>query len=102
MARPREELGQLLREVANSTNVYYQPPSGIEMKYPAIRYSLADIDNIHADNQVYLQSRTYELIVIDEDPDSELSDAISKLPKCSFQRSYPADDLNHFVYRIEF
>jgi hypothetical protein len=34
-------------------NVYFQPPTGIEMQYPCIMYSRSDSVVVHADNRPY-------------------------------------------------
>lgn len=98
----RLELQTMLENVLGSRNVYFQPPASIRMKYPAIVYSRKDIENTFANNGVYLQGMSYELTVIDEDPDSEIVMAVSKLPMCSFDRHYTADNLNHDVFTLFF
>lgn len=72
------------------------------MQYPAIVYSRDDIENQHADNGAYIQSTAYQLIVIDKDPDSEIVEQVKKLPCCSFDRHYAADNLNHDAFTIYF
>lgn len=89
-----------LEELLGSKNVYYQPPASVQMKYPAIVYSRKDIENTFADNLVYNQSHSYEVIVIDQDPDSMFVEKISKLPTCRFDRHYTADNLNHDVFTL--
>lgn len=81
-------------------HVYYQPPVNVLMKYPCIRYSRNSIDNTFADDLVYLQDRSYEVTVIDRDPDSPLVDAISKMPTARFNRHYTTEGLNHDVFII--
>ena len=98
----RLELHELLVELLGSRNVYYQPPESVRMKYPAIKYSRDDIQNTFANNNVYMQQYAYEITVIDEDPDSEIVDKISKLPTARFERHYTSDDLNHDIYKIIF
>ncbi len=94
----RIELQALLENILGSRNVYYQPPASIQMKYPAIVYSRHKIGNTHADNTVYRQTHSYEIIVIDKNPDSPIVDKISQLPLCSFNRHYVADNLNHDAF----
>lgn len=89
-----------LEELLGSKNVYYQPPASVQMKYPAIVYSRKDIENTFADNLVYNQSHSYEVIVIDQDPDSMFVEKISKLPTCRFDKHYTADNLNHDVFTL--
>lgn len=96
----RLELQTLLENIMGNRNVYFQPPSTLKMKYPAIRYELDSIDNTHADNAVYAQHNSYKIILIDEDPDSEYVGKLSKLPRCGFTTAYPSDGLNHWVFRL--
>lgn len=81
-------------------NVYFQPPDNLKMSYPCIVYSLSDIDTQFADNIPYIRQRKYTLTVIDRNPDSIIVDKISELPRCSFDRSYKADNLDHWVFSI--
>ena len=96
----REELQTLLEEVLGSRNVYFQPPSNIHMKYPAIVYSRNRIANNHANDDVYRQSLSYELTVIDAKPDSEIVMQVSQLPMCRHDRHFKSDNLNHDVFTI--
>ena len=98
----RIKLQELLESVLGSRNVYYQPPSNVRMKYPAIVYSRSDIDNLRADDDIYRQTTAYEVIVIDPNPDSRIAYDISKLPKCRYTRHFESDNLNHDVFKIYF
>lgn len=93
-------LHELLCEALGSRQVYFQPPESVRMKYPAIVYSRSNINNRHANDSVYMQSPAYNIIVIDKDPDSEIVDRVSQLPKCKFDRHYLADNLNHDSFTI--
>ena len=96
----RIQLQAELEGILGSRNVYYQPPASVKMSYPAIVYSRNDIRNDFANNNVYAQNRSYEIIVIDKNPDSEIVDKISQLPMCRFDRHYTSDNLNHDVFTI--
>lgn len=96
----RLDLQTKLETLLGSKNVYYQPPASVRMNYPAIVYSRSNIENRHADDDVYMQAYFYEVIVIDEDPDSEVIENISKLPGCRFDRHYTSDNLNHDVFTL--
>lgn len=99
---PRLELQGLLVEILESPNVYFQPPPDIKMEYPCIVYNLdSDITN-HADNEVYIHSWAYQVTVIDRDPDSDIPEKILGLKWCRFDRSFQADNLNHFTFNIFF
>ena len=96
----RLELHEVLCEALGSRNVYFQPPANIQMKYPAIVYSRNRINNSYANNSVYRQDYSYEITVIDKDPDSEIPQRGSLLPRCRFDRHYVADNLNHATFTI--
>lgn len=98
----RLELQTLLESVLGSRNVYYQPPASVRMNYPAIVYFRSDIENDFANDLVYIQSRAYEVIVIDEDPDSNIVMRVSQLPMCRYDRHYTSDNLNHDVFTLYF
>lgn len=98
----RADLQILLENILGSRNVYCDPPESVRMNYPAIRYSRSKIDNTFANNSVYRQDNRYEVIVMYYDPDSELPGLISRLPKCSHNRSYVSDNLHHDVFTLYF
>lgn len=98
----RLELQTLLESVLGSRNVYYQPPASVRMNYPAIVYFRSDIENNFANDSVYIQSLAYEVIVIDEDPDSDIVKRVSQLPMCRYDRHYTSDNLNHDVFTLYF
>lgn len=100
MPKTRLDFQTFLEILKGDRNVYFQPPPSLQMKYPAIKYSLTDIENIHADNLVYLQGNAYQLIYITKDPDDVMIHTISQLPMCTFDRFYTSDNLNHYSYTI--
>jgi hypothetical protein len=100
MARPRTELQTLLEEITE--HVYFQPPSNSEMQYPCIIYRRDDSRTLYAENRKYLHTKRYQVTVIDRNPDTELSDKVEELPFCSFDRFFPADNLNHYVFNLFF
>lgn len=98
----RLQLQTLLEETLGSSNVYFQPPENLQIQYPCIVYSRDGEDNKFADNAKYKQKWRWMLTVIDLDPDSDILDRVSNLPMCTFDRWYPADNLNHNVFTIYF
>lgn len=98
----REKLQYILEEIVGSRNVYYKPPSNISMKYPAIVYSRDRINNKFADNKTWKQDYSYQIIVIDKDPDSEIVYKVSQMPMCRHDRHYVSDNLNHDVFTLYF
>lgn len=96
----RLELHEMLCDVLGSRNVYYQPPSTVKMKYPAIVYSREDIENTSADNVTYKQDHNYRITVIDSDPDSEIVHKVSRIPRILFDRHFASENLNHDVFTL--
>lgn len=98
----RLQLQALLEGLLGSDQVHFQPPSNVEMAYPAIVYHMDDERVFYADDVKYKATKRYQVIFITRDPDSDVPDKISALPMCSFDRFYPADNLNHFAYNLYF
>ncbi len=103
----RVDLHHLLRDTYEETmfessegRVYFQPPASKKLEYPCIIYKLTDIPSIHANNLPYKVDHCYELTVIDRDPTSPLREAVVRLPKCRFTRSFTSDNLHHYVFHI--
>lgn len=96
----RLNLQTKFEEILGSRNVYFQPPASVKMGYPAIVYSMKNIVQDFADNLSYIKARGYEVILIDTNPDSEFVEKILELPYCSFDRSYKANNLNHYAFTI--
>lgn len=95
----RSELHSRLKAIVD--NVYFQPPSNVQMKYPCIVYNRSRISTEFAGDKPYLQFRGYTVTVIDPDPDSGIVDAVASLPKCSHNTHFVTENLNHDVFDIE-
>ena len=96
----RLALHEELCNILGSRNVYFQPPENIKINYPAIVYSRDKIENLHADDIVYKQNKSYQITVIDRDPDSEVVNKISQLPMCAHNTNFVSDNLNHDVFTL--
>lgn len=90
------KLHEELCVILGTTNVYFQPPESIKMKYPCIRYSKGAPDLKRANDKIYRNTDRYEVIVIDYDPDSEIPNKLLEhFQMCSISRTYAMDNLNH-------
>ena len=96
----RLELHEVLCDILGSRNVYFQPPESVKLNYDAIVYSRKVIENAFADDGVYKQDDAYNIVAIYKDPDSDIPKKISRLPKCSYDRHYTSDNLNHDAFTI--
>ena len=98
----RIQLHQILVDLLGSTNVYFQPPSTVQMKFPCIIYSRDARDEKFADNILYLGKDRYSISVVDKNPDSDIPDKVGALPLTSFSQHYVVDNLNHDVYSTSY
>ena len=96
----RPDLQKMFEDLLGTRNVYFQPPSNLEMHYPCIRYCLRTIDTDKANDKPYKLDKSYEVTYIDEDPDNEMAEKLAMLPFCTMVRSYVYDGLNCYVYTI--
>ena len=96
-------LSSIFRTLLESNNVYFQPPEGLKMKYPCIRYERVKIPVTKADNINYLMHSTYSVTLITTDPDSELPFQILKqFDTITHNRHYVKDNIIHDVYTLVF
>lgn len=98
----RLDFQALLQGIPGVANVYFQPPSNLQMNYPCIVYSRDYARTVFADNSPYRNTKRYQVTIIDRDPDSEIPEQIAKLPMSLFSRHYTADNLHHDVYSVYF
>lgn len=98
--KTRIDLQTMLENIVESRRVYFQPPENLVIKYPCVVYSIRNVKNVYADDDIYKQDFYYELIVIDSDPDSEIFKKLCKIKECKFRNFYISDNLNHFVFDI--
>jgi len=98
----RLELQDVLESVLGSTNVYFQPPESVRIKYDAIIYNRDMISPEYADNSPYQLYDRYSVTAVYRDPDSDLPHKLALLPLCRHNRHYTSDNLNHDVFELYF
>lgn len=81
-------------------NVYFQPPSGKQLKYPCILYSLVSLRADYADNKPYSLGDEYSVMYVTRNPDDPNIRKIARLEHCSAGRFYTSDNLYHYPYTI--
>ena len=98
----RYELHDKLVEILGSNNVYYQIPENVKINYPCIYYKLNGLWNRRADDKsLYAKSAQYDVVVIDEDPDSTIFlDLIKEFNHCSFKTHYVSGSLHHYALTL--
>jgi hypothetical protein len=104
-----ENIFRIFMEKDGKQHVYYQPGANVTLNYPCAVYKRDSNQSTRADNRIYSNNWSYQVIIIDKDPISSrinaegtktIIDAMSELPKCSYIRHYVADNLNHDVFKI--
>lgn len=96
----RIELHDVLKTM--TPNVYFQPPTNISIQYPAIIYSRKDISKVKANNKTYKMNTTFDLMVVDRNPDSPIAAKLLELDYCEFDRQYSVDGINHISLIINY
>lgn len=96
----RTDLQTILETLLGSSYVYFQPPATVKLIYPCIRYTYSQGKTLFADDTPYTIRRSYQIIVMTRDPDSDIPNKVGKLPMCRFDRSFTSDNLHHFVYNL--
>lgn len=96
----RQDLQTLLESIVD--NVYFQPPSNIQLVYPCIIYSRDTARTQFADDHPYAFTQRYSVMVIDRNPDSEILAKVAALPRSVYDRFFAVDNLNHDVFSVYF
>lgn len=95
----RVELHDELKNIC--PNVYFQAPGNMSMQYPAILYSIKDLGFPKASNINYKRLTSYDLTIVDEDPESPLvAEVLNTFTYAKFDRHFVSDGLNHFVIQL--
>ena len=81
-------------------NVYFQPPSNLNISYPCIVYSRKAIEKWRANNSHYKFNNSYTVTVIDRNPDSPIASAINNMKHCEFDRQFVTDGLSHISFTL--
>lgn len=77
-------------------NVYFQPPTNIQMNYPCIVYNKTPDKRYFGNDIIYLSQQGYQIMVIEHNPDSKISKGIEKhFQYCVINQYYTVDNLNH-------
>ena len=101
MADTRLNLDKELRTLLGTSNVYFQPPESIKLKYPCIIYNLSSIPSLYANDKIYKSHRRYQITYVTSDPDTDMIDRmLGAFSLISFDRHFTSDRLNHYIFTI--
>ena len=96
------DLQTFLMELLGSKNVYFQPPTGYLMSYPAIVFTRKTPSRRFAGDSVYFRLPCYEVTVIDPSPDGLIAKKVEQIPYCAHDRNFKKDNLNHDTFTLYF
>lgn len=99
--RNRFELHEKLCSILGSRNVYHDPPSNIQLKYPCIIYRRQPMESRQADNIKFIKWFPWDVQIIAKDPDFELFDTF--LDNFDYGREgspLVSDNLHHSNFTI--
>ena len=95
----RLELHEELMDILHPC--YYQPPETLKITYPCIIYHMNRVNDRKANNRSYARFKSYQITVIDRDPDSDIYDKImDHFEMCRFERFFTTDNLNHWILNL--
>lgn len=84
-----------------TSNVYFQPPENVKLKYPCIVYERSTGDHLYANDMTYRFTNRYDVTIISRDPDDSLLEQFAyAFPMARHSRFYAADNLNHDVFNL--
>ena len=95
----RVSLQTELETFLGNENVYFQPPETIRMQYPAIVYDLYRLNQRFADNMSYKKAPCYSVTIMDRKSDIDwIEKMLDTFEYCALERTYVADNLNHYSF----
>lgn len=100
MTNSRLALHKIFVGILGNNNVYFQPPTNTQLKYPCIVYSLAGISEKTANDKKYIRYYKYRVTLILSSPDNCIVDRIMDLPYSSFDNYFSTQGLNHYIFTI--
>lgn len=78
------------------SNVYFQPPSNLQMVYPCIVYNKTGKNRHFGNDVIYLSQQGYQLTVVEKNPDSKVADNIENhFQHCAINQYFVKDNLHH-------
>ena len=99
--KSRLELHEKLCNILGSSNVYYDPPESIKLKYPCIIYHQSSGDHVYSGNKTYLYTKSYEITTIGKKADDNILERIvSEFEMIRHGSTYTADNLYHNTFTL--
>lgn len=100
MEKDLDNFGVFLKNITGLTNIYFQPPQNILIKYPCIIYSIVGYESLFAGNKKYKTDIKYSVKFITRERKADIINKILNITKCSYDREYIFDGLYHCIFTI--
>lgn len=101
ISQKRAELGDKLKGVLGTTNVYFEPPESVKLSYPCIVYERSDGDTDFANNLPYRFQMRYRVTAISRKADNPVIRKLAmSLPSIQYSRHFVSDGLHHDVFEV--
>lgn len=106
IAEHNDEMYDCFSTIKGLKKVYLQPPSSEKLVYPCLIITQDTPQMLYADDIPYAAWRTFELLLIDYDMESNIPADILAINNSNFfitpNRYYVADNLCHWSYSLVF
>ena len=103
MSRPRSELTAKFKEILGNSNVYFQPPESVKLKYDCIIYKDVTPYTRSANNYKYILQHKYQITYITSNPVSLIVDKmLREFQMIDRVNDFVSDGLYHYVYELYF
>lgn len=100
-----EDIRDILYTIHDTKNVYYNPPSSIQMKFPCFRFEMNNTDIKYADNVSYMRTKRWTITYISrdvEDIDPVIKEMLDAFKYCTQETQFKSDNLQHVVFNLYF
>lgn len=92
-----------LKALLGSSNVYFQPPKSITLKYPCIIYNRIPQHVLRANDRPYVIQQQYQVTYITKNPDDPLiTSIIEAFEDIRPTRFFITDNLYHNNYELKY
>lgn len=100
-----EQIRDILYTINDTENVYYDPPTSIQMIFPCFRFAMNNTDQKFADNTSYIRTKRWAVTYITRDVeelDAIIEGMLNKFKYCTHETTFRADNLHHAVFNLYF
>ena len=99
----RKELNDKFKEILGNTNVYFQPPESVKLKYDCIVYKVVPPYTRTANNFIYILQHKYQVTYITSNPNTTIPDKmLLSFMHIDMVNEFVNEGLYHYVFELYF